>query len=82
MNRCRHDIINDMLGAISTDSMRITGLCMAGNIPVDRGKEIICSLEKFGLMFHSEESGEIEYRITDRGYQWLGLYRMIRKALP
>ena len=82
MNRCKHDIINDMLGVLSTDSRRITELCMSGNVPVDRGKEIIATLEKYGLLIHSGESGEIVYRITDRGYEWLGLYRMIRKVLP
>ncbi len=82
MNRCRHDIINDMLGALSADSRRITDLCMAGNVPVDRGKGIVEALEKYGLIIHAEEAGEIDYRITDRGYEWLGLFRMLRKVLP
>lgn len=82
MYRCRHDIINDMLSALMAEPRRITELCSIGNVPVDRGKDIVKYMEKFGILFETTENGEKEYRLTDRGYEWIGLFKHLKKALP
>jgi predicted transcriptional regulator len=82
MNRCRHDIIDDMLKALSTDAKRVPDLCSASNVPVDRGILILSKMEEFGLLFKIEEKGESRYKLTDRGYEWIGHYKHLKKALP
>ncbi len=82
MNRCHHDIINELLVTLVTEPRKITELCAAVNIPVDRGKDVIRNLERFGLLFEMVGDGEVEYRITDRGYEWIGLYKHLKRALP
>jgi predicted transcriptional regulator len=82
MNRCRHDVTNDLLRALSAEPRRITALCSVGNLPVDRGKELILDLEKFGMIYETEGEEGTEYRITDRGYEWVGLYKLLKKSLP
>ena len=82
MNRCRHDILNDMLRELVIEPRKITELCAAGNVPVDRGKGIVKDLEKFGLLLKTEGIEGIEYKLTDRGYEWIGLYKLLKKTLP
>ena len=82
MNRCRHDIIDDMLKALSIDAKRVTDLCFASNVPVDRGILILSKMEEFGLLFKIEEKGESTYKLTDHGYEWIGLYKHLKKVLP
>ncbi|MEM0135690.1 MAG: hypothetical protein QXU18_10795 [Thermoplasmatales archaeon] len=82
MNRCRHDIVDNLLNALSIEPKKITSLCISGGIPVDRGKEIMSNLEKFGLVVQVDYEGEKEYKLTDRGYEWIGLYKLLRRVLP
>ncbi len=82
MNRCRHDIIDGMLRALSIDPKRVTDLCSASNVPVDRGILILSKMEEFGLLFKVEEEGGSTYKLTDRGYEWIGLYKHLKKVLP
>ncbi len=82
MNRCHHDIINELLVALATEPRKITELCATVNVPVDRGKDVVKNLARFGLLFETIGRDEVEYRITDRGYEWIGLYKHLKRALP
>jgi predicted transcriptional regulator len=61
---------------------KITDLCIAGNLPVDRGRVMVGNLMKFGLIIEIGVEGEKEYGLTDRGYEWLGLYNLLKKTSP
>jgi predicted transcriptional regulator len=82
MNRCRHDVILDVLSSLIIEPKRITEVCTAGNLPVDRGKLLVKGLEKFGLLIQTEENRERVFKLTNRGYEWIGLYKLMRKVLP
>lgn len=82
MNRCRHDVILDVLTSLNPNPKRITEICSSGNLPVDRGKVLLKNLEEFGILIQTEEDGERMYRLTNRGYEWIGLYKLLKKTLP
>jgi predicted transcriptional regulator len=72
----------DMLNSLVTEHRKITEICSIGNVPVDRGKLLIKNLEKFGILIQIEEDGEKIYKLTNRGYEWIGLYRLLKKTMP
>ncbi len=82
LNRCRHDIIESFLKTLQGGPKRITEMCSAANLPVDRGKNLIRRMERFGLVYETAVGRGVEYLITKRGYEWLGLYRLLKKSLP
>ncbi|RLF17296.1 MAG: hypothetical protein DRJ66_01160 [Thermoprotei archaeon] len=79
--RCWHDVIESLLKALLTGEKRITELCLHANIPVDRGRRLIEYLIRCGLIFKYEKDGRIYYRITEKGYEWLGIYRKLKEIL-
>lgn len=81
MNRCRHDIIYNLLASLTAEPKRITDLCSAGNLPVDRGKVLVQNIERFGLLIKTG-GDDVFYNLTARGYEWIGLYELLRKVLP
>ena len=82
MNRCRHDITESILISLQSGSKRITELCLAANLPVDRGKDMVKRMERFGLLYETVGDEGTEHWIAERGYEWLGLYRLLKKRLP
>ena len=79
--RCWHDVIESVLEALLTGEKSITELCLYANVPVDRGRRLINYLISCGLVFRYEENGRIYYKITERGYEWLGIYRKLKELL-
>ena len=80
--RCLHDIIESLLEALLLGEKGITELCLSANIPVDRGRRIIEYLINYGLIFKYEKDGKVYYKIGERGYEWLGIYRKLKELLP
>ena len=81
-NRCWHDIVESILNALLEGGKGITELCLLAKIPVDRGKKIINHLTKYGLIIIYEVNNRKYYRITGRGYEWLGTYKHLKLLLP
>ncbi len=80
--RCWHDIVESLLEALVTGEKGITELCAVANISVDRGKELVEWLVKYGLIAELVVEGRRYYKITARGYEWLGVYRYLKTMLP
>ncbi len=80
-NRCRHDIVRSVLEACKDDA-RITEVCRRAGLPVDRGRRIVDLLLRYGLLVELREGRERRYRITPRGYEWLGIYERLEEVLP
>jgi len=38
-------------------------------------------MEEFGLLVKVDD-GENTYKLTNRGYEWIGLYKHLKKAMP
>ncbi len=80
-NRCRHDIVRSVLEACKGD-VRITEVCRKAGLPVDRGRRIVDLLLRYGLLVELREGRGRRYRITPRGYEWLGIYESLEEVLP
>ncbi len=80
--RCWHDIIESILKSLVKGDVGITELCLQAKIPVDRGKVIINYLLKHGLIVKYSTDRTVYYRITERGYEWLGAYQYLKELLP
>ncbi|MCY0850096.1 winged helix-turn-helix domain-containing protein [Sulfuracidifex metallicus] len=75
MNRCRHDIIMDILVSISKGKRRLTEICIASNLPLDRGKSVLNDMIKRGLI--SMKDGN--FNILPKGYSWMEIYRILEE---
>ena len=80
--RCWHDIVESMLSALLKGDRGITELCLMARVPVDRGKRIVSHLASYGLLVEYVVGGKTYYRITERGYEWLGVYQYLKSLLP
>jgi len=80
-NRCRHDIVKSMLEACR-EEMCVTEICRRAGLPVDRGRRIVNQLLRYGLLIELQEGGRKRYKITPRGYEWLGIYERLEEVLP
>ncbi len=81
--RCIHDIVYDILEVVA-DSIYIgkTRLCSYANLPLDRCSEILDLLMEYGFIIVEEHSGRNVYSLTERGYEYIGLYRKLHELLP
>ena len=80
--RCWHDIVESVLNALLEGDKGITELCLIAKVPVDRGKNVVNHLVSYGLIVEYAVGRRRYYRITERGYEWLGVYRYLRSILP
>ncbi len=80
-NRCRHDIVRSVLEACREEA-GITEICRKAGLPVDRGRRIVDRLLRYGLLVELQEGKMRRYRITPRGYEWLGIYESLEEVLP
>ncbi|BBG23591.1 winged helix-turn-helix domain-containing protein [Sulfuracidifex tepidarius] len=77
MNRCRHDIVMDILISIKNGRRKITEICTSSNLPVDRGKKILDEMCRQGLVLNVNG----EFRLSSKGYSWLEIYNMVEQYL-
>ncbi len=80
-NRCRHDIVRSVLEACGVEA-GITEICRRAGLPVDRGRRVVGQLLRYGLLVELQEGKRRTYRITPRGYEWLGIYERLEEVLP
>ena len=80
--RCIHDIVKDVLECLLKGQRRVTELCLEVKLPVDRGLEILNLLINYGLVIKYTINNVTYYRITDKGYEWLGTYYHLKSILP
>ncbi|MEB3779102.1 MAG: hypothetical protein GSR85_02555 [Desulfurococcales archaeon] len=76
--RCRHDIVASILTSIiELDRPIISNIALRSNLPLDRARGILRSMEEAGLIYY--DSASREYSMTDRGYEWLAVYRVLEE---
>ncbi|MCD6084427.1 MAG: hypothetical protein J7J20_02665 [Desulfurococcales archaeon] len=80
--RCWHDIVESILKSLAKRDLGITELSLQAKLPVDRGKTVISYLVKHGLVIEYRIDERTFYRITERGYEWLGAYEYLKTVLP
>ncbi len=80
-NRCRHDIVRSVLEACR-EELGITEVCRRAGLPVDRGRRMVNLLLRYGLLVELQKGRRRRYRITPRGYEWLGTYERLEEVLP
>jgi len=76
-NRCRIDIIADILrSVVENGPLLISEIAVRANLPLDRARPLVGSLVERGLLHYQPE--ERLYEATDRAYEWLALYDMLK----
>lgn len=78
--RCVHDVIYDVLSTLKEGPVRLTPLCTAANLPVDRGLKLLSALEECGLVISKEEKGRRVYTLSELGYAYIALYEELSKV--
>jgi len=74
--RCKHDIVASILNAIiDLDRANISNIALRANLPLDRARSMLIDMEAAGLVYY--DRGSRNYHITDRGYEWLAVYRAL-----
>jgi len=77
--RCRIDIVADILRAIVEEGpLLISEIASRANLPLDRARPLVEDLVYNGLLVYRSE--ERRYEATDRAYEWLELYRLLREV--
>jgi len=83
VNRCRHDIVRDMLETIIEleyeGRSTLTRIARETGQPVDRAKRRLQRLEERGLVYY--DAGEKTYHTTANAYAWLELYRQLNTLM-
>ncbi len=80
--RCWHEVVEDILNELTKGPKRITELCLHVKIPVDRGKSIVNHLTRYGLIYQVVINDGTYYVISERGFEWLGVFRYLKSLLP
>lgn len=78
-NRCLHDIVYDVLSQLREGPKRLTPLCTAANLPVDRGLKLLSALGECGLIVSREERGRRVYMLSELGYVYISLYEELSR---
>jgi len=77
--RSVYDIYADILGYLSvTGRSRITRIARFANLPLDRAKKVLDRMVMCGLL-RVERGDAIYYRITRRGYEYIEIYKRLRR---
>jgi len=83
VKRCIHDTVYDLLKSIQRSSKPIKSrICRASNLPLDRCEKILVLMESYGLICRYFSEGRGIYEITERGYQYMGIYEKLLEAFP
>ncbi len=75
--RCRHDIVAEILEALAEEPMKPAQIARKARLAYDRAAKILASLEERGLIYHDPETNE--YHLLEPGYEWLYLYKELAK---
>ncbi len=78
--RCRHEIIAAVLEYLSTAGRaRISSVALHANMPLDRARVLMGELQFYGLVESiTDERGRRYYRVSERGMEYLRLWRRLR----
>jgi len=80
--RCSHQIIYEMLVALTKKPLGKTKLCSRSNMPLDRCSELLIELENRGLIYKVREGNRDFYRIAEAGYVYVSLYEKLLGLVP
>ncbi|HDD33813.1 MAG TPA: hypothetical protein ENG30_01530 [Thermofilaceae archaeon] len=78
--RCRHEIMADILNYVSVvGRARPSWIARFANLPLDRANRLLGEMVSLGLLKEDvEEDGARYYRVTERGFKYVELYRRLR----
>ena len=78
-HRCRHIVVAEILGALEREpwGLLLSHLARRAGLPLDRARRLLADLEEAGLVYR--DPSERRYMITWRGFEWLGVYRVLRE---
>lgn len=80
--RTRYDIYAELIRVIYIyGDCPLTRAARSTNMPVDRAKESINMLCDRGLLEEEDDEGQIYYKVTVRGHQYLELYKRMAKLV-
>lgn len=83
VKRCVHDVVYDLLKSIQEALRPIKSrICRASNLPLDRCEKVLELMESCGLIYSYFSEGRRIYEITERGYQYMGVYEKLLEAFP
>jgi len=78
-----YDIYADVLSFLTrVREARITRVARYSNLPVDRARKVLEEMAAAGLIAAEPRGGYVAYRATARGYEYLQLYRRLRRLVP
>jgi predicted transcriptional regulator len=81
--RCIYDIVYDiLLSMLTTHRGTKTRICRASNLPLDRCERVLELIKELGLAYSTNIGGREVYQLTDRGYQYIGVYEALIELLP
>ncbi|MBD3405654.1 MAG: hypothetical protein GF411_05930 [Candidatus Lokiarchaeota archaeon] len=76
LKRTRYDIYAELIRVIYVYGYcPLTRAARSTNMPVDRAKTTIGELLERGLLEEEDDDGQIVYKVTVRGHQYLELYK-------
>ncbi|MCD6510671.1 MAG: hypothetical protein J7L11_09845 [Thermoprotei archaeon] len=80
--RTFYDIYANILAFLARRGAgRITQIARYSNLPVDRAKRVLNDMVVADLVRRRREEESTTYAITPRGYEYLELYRRLRKLI-
>lgn len=83
MKRCIHDVVYDILLSITNAGRPLKSrVCLASNLPLDRCERLLKVMEEYGLIYSRIIEGRRVYVLTERGYQYMGIYESLRDIFP
>ncbi len=83
MSRCIHSVIYDLLVSIQNTKRPIKSrICRSSNLPLDRCGKILGFLESNGFIYRYFDEGRWIYEITERGYEYIGIYEKLLELIP
>ncbi|MET1160217.1 MAG: winged helix-turn-helix domain-containing protein [Thermoprotei archaeon] len=76
-------MVYDILKLLDLEERMLkTHICTSANLPLDRCSKILDLLQFYGLVVRVSDEKRISYSITERGYEYIGLYEKLVEIAP
>lgn len=77
--RCRHEIVASILEYLSSAGRaRLSRIALYTNMPLDRARLLLGELQYYGLIESLDDGGVRYYRVTEKGFEYLELWRKLK----